>query len=241
MVGNVGQTTRVAVTGSRNAFLRTPTIQFLDRPEHLKPIQSSRLRITATVWEVQWCAWRTEQPSPEGEGFRPSPDGDIKKFRSSGISVGASRRARTRPSFLPLCESTPKLPPPLRGRLRWGAATLPPGTENRLCDRLGIRQDLVVPESQDAIALHLQPAGTLDKIIPVSEAHLRATLRQWVTHYNGGRPHKSFGPGLPGPPVAASVVPKSEFRHRLPAGATVYTKPILCGLHHEYSLVPGGI
>jgi len=42
-----------------------------------------------------------------------------------------------------------------------GSYVAPRHRESRLCDRLGIRQDLVVPESQDAIALRLQPAGTL--------------------------------------------------------------------------------
>jgi len=40
----------------------------------------------------------------------------------------------------------------------------------------------------------------LDWLIPVSEAHLRAILRCWVTHYNGGRPHSALGPGVPDPP-----------------------------------------
>ena len=79
----------------------------------------------------------------------------------------------------------------------------------------------------------------LDWIIPVSEAHLRATLREWVRHYNSGRPHKSLGPGVPDPPKAASVIPNSESRYRLAAGAVVFTKSVLGGLHHEYSLAPG--
>jgi transposase InsO family protein len=78
----------------------------------------------------------------------------------------------------------------------------------------------------------------LDWMIPVSEAHLRATLREWVRHYNAGRPHKSLGPGLPDPPKVASVVPTSESRHRMAAGAVVLTKLVLGGLHHEYSLAP---
>ena len=48
----------------------------------------------------------------------------------------------------------------------------------------------------------------VDWIIPMSEAHLRAMLQEWVKHYNGGRPHKSLGPGVPDPPKQASVVPK---------------------------------
>src|SRR5215471_14379830 len=35
----------------------------------------------------------------------------------------------------------------------------------------------------------------LDWMIPVSEAHLRTMLAEWVTHYNGGRPHSALGPG----------------------------------------------
>ncbi len=29
----------------------------------------------------------------------------------------------------------------------------------------------------------------LDTVIPLSESHLRATLRSWAQHYNRGRPH----------------------------------------------------
>jgi putative transposase len=81
----------------------------------------------------------------------------------------------------------------------------------------------------------------LDCIIPVSEKHLRATLREWVAHYNARRPHKTLGPGVPGPSAVASVVPRSESRHRLPAGTIVHAKSVLGGLHHEYSLALDGI
>ena len=37
----------------------------------------------------------------------------------------------------------------------------------------------------------------LDWMIPLSEAHLRRILAEWVTHYNRGRPHSAFGPGVP--------------------------------------------
>src|SRR5216683_3586480 len=40
----------------------------------------------------------------------------------------------------------------------------------------------------------------LDWVIPLSEAHLRLVLKEWVTHYNRGRPHSVLGPGLPDPP-----------------------------------------
>ena len=78
----------------------------------------------------------------------------------------------------------------------------------------------------------------LDWLTPMTESHLREILKIWVSHYNGGRPHSSLGPGLPGPPntVVATARP-SNFRHRL-EGAAVRSKSVLGGLHHEYCLVP---
>jgi putative transposase len=80
----------------------------------------------------------------------------------------------------------------------------------------------------------------LDWMIPVSEAHLRAILKCWVTHYNRGRPHSALGPGVPDPPPASALVPRSELRHRLAADALVLVRSILGGLHHEYSLATAG-
>ena len=76
----------------------------------------------------------------------------------------------------------------------------------------------------------------LDWLIPVSEAHLRAILRCWVTHYNRGRPHSALGPGVPDPPEKQETIPTPEPRHCLATGALVLAKSILGGLHHEYSL-----
>ena len=81
----------------------------------------------------------------------------------------------------------------------------------------------------------------LDWMIPMSAAHLRAILREWVRHYNEGRPHKSLGPGVPDPPQEVAMFPDSESRHRLTAGALVIAKSVLGGLHHEYALVPASI
>jgi transposase InsO family protein len=36
----------------------------------------------------------------------------------------------------------------------------------------------------------------LDWMIPMSEGHLRSILREWVVHYNRGRPHSKLGPGV---------------------------------------------
>ena len=82
----------------------------------------------------------------------------------------------------------------------------------------------------------------LDWLIPMSEAHLRAILKCWVTHYNGGRPHSALGPGVPDPPEKHEGVPKLKHRYGLAADALVLVKSVLGGLHHEYSLgkVPSG-
>ena len=78
----------------------------------------------------------------------------------------------------------------------------------------------------------------LDWMLPMSEAHLRSILREWGTHYNGGRPHSALGPGVPDPPRESARDATSESRHRLPAGVPVLAKSVLGGLHHEYSLAP---
>jgi len=74
----------------------------------------------------------------------------------------------------------------------------------------------------------------LDWMIPMSEMHLRSILREWVTHYNCGRPHGAIGPGVPDPPPEPRRIPRPESRHRLPAGALVLAESVLGGLHHEY-------
>ena len=64
---------------------------------------------------------------------------------------------------------------------RWGIAVLKSPaqapTANAFCERLigSIRREC------------------LDYLIPLNESHLKRTLREWVRHYNGGRPHQSLG------------------------------------------------
>ena len=74
----------------------------------------------------------------------------------------------------------------------------------------------------------------LDFLIPLNEKHLRKILREWVTHYNKGRPHSSLGPGIPDPPANLPVWRSSG--HLIPAHHRVVARPILGGLHHEYRL-----
>jgi hypothetical protein len=61
---------------------------------------------------------------------------------------------------------------------------------------------------------------------------VRQILKEWVAHYNEGRPHSSLGPGLPD--SGYSLAKPSG--HLVPIGQTVVAKSILNGLHYEYSL-----
>jgi putative transposase len=74
----------------------------------------------------------------------------------------------------------------------------------------------------------------LDWVIPFDEGHLRHVLREWVAHYNRGRPHASLGPGLPDGPESTPTLNG----HRIGDSQSVIAKPILGGLHHEYRLEP---
>jgi transposase InsO family protein len=76
----------------------------------------------------------------------------------------------------------------------------------------------------------------LDFIIPLNERHVRRLLREWVAHYNRGRPHTSLGPGIPEPPPDR-LTPFSN-GHQIRDGHRVVAEPVLGGLHHEYRLEP---
>lgn len=75
----------------------------------------------------------------------------------------------------------------------------------------------------------------LDFMIPLGEDHIRMILKEWVAHYNRGRPHSSLGPGIPEPAEGLPATPQPH-RHRLPKEARIRAIPILGGLHHEYRL-----
>lgn len=66
----------------------------------------------------------------------------------------------------------------------------------------------------------------LDFLIPLNDRHLRRILKEWVAHYNRGRPHS---------PGAGTMV-KRLAEQRSPSGHRVLAKPILEGQHHEYRL-----
>jgi putative transposase len=73
----------------------------------------------------------------------------------------------------------------------------------------------------------------LDFMIPLNERHLRRIVREWVSHYNRGRPHSGLGPGIPD---SRSAPPPRLHPHRFEEGERVVSTPVLGGLHHEYAL-----
>ena len=109
--------------------------------------------------------------------------------------------------------------------------------------RLGVRVLKSPPHSPKANAICERVIGTirrecLDWLVPLSEAHLRFTLKSWIAHYNGGRPHTALGPDIPDPPGSTFVHPCPNSRYRRGESYAVRANPILGGLHHEYSLAP---
>ena len=75
----------------------------------------------------------------------------------------------------------------------------------------------------------------LDYLIPLGERHLSRILIEWVRRYNAARPHSALGPGFPDPSKYAPIELQPG-RHRLPRNSRIASRPILGGLHHEYSL-----
>jgi putative transposase len=78
----------------------------------------------------------------------------------------------------------------------------------------------------------------LDWLIPMSEAHLRALLKEWRAHYNRSRPHMALGPGVPDPPTKPCAFQAQQSRHCIREGLVVLARSVLGGLHHDYSLAP---
>ena len=73
----------------------------------------------------------------------------------------------------------------------------------------------------------------LEHFIPQNEQHLKRILREYVRHYNRGRPHSALGPGFPEPTQATDCQRSST---PIASGLCVAQTPVLGGLHHEYRL-----
>ncbi|MFT5285033.1 MAG: transposase InsO family protein [Planctomycetota bacterium] len=97
----------------------------------------------------------------------------------------------------------------------------------RCVESLGIDQVVSAPRSPWQNAFVERVIGTIrrectDQIIPLSEAHLLRTLREYVDYYNESRTHKSLDGNAP------------EHRDTESKGG-VFGAPVLGGLHHRYS------
>jgi transposase InsO family protein len=75
----------------------------------------------------------------------------------------------------------------------------------------------------------------LDFTLPLNATHLYGILKEWVSHYNKGRPHMSLGPGIPRS-ISLLPMPSQPHRHRMAPGQRVVARPVMGGLHHEYVL-----
>ena len=65
----------------------------------------------------------------------------------------------------------------------------------------------------------------LDHVLILGEEHLRRVLREWVRHFNVGRPHQGLGQRIP----SRQAVPSVE-----DSIGDIVASPILGGLHHDY-------
>lgn len=96
--------------------------------------------------------------------------------------------------------------------------------------RLGIDVILTPVRAPKANAVAERVVGTLrreclDHLIVINERHLVRVLREYMAHYNDGRPHRTLGLVTPtGPPPRAAPPPTGR----------IIARPVLGGLHHEY-------
>jgi len=106
---------------------------------------------------------------------------------------------------------------------------------------LGIKPIKTPYRSPKANAICERLIGTmrrecLDYVIPLTQNHLKKTLRHWTAYYNRSRPHSSIGPDIP-----CCATTKSRGVVRSPvnfkSGDKVVSTPIFGGLHHDYRLM----
>lgn len=109
-------------------------------------------------------------------------------------------------------------------------------------ERLGLKVLKSPLRSPKANAICERAIGTirrecLDWLISMSEAHLRAILKDWRAYYNGSRPHMALGPGVLDPPAAPTLASEENSRHRLGERLVMCARSVFGGLHHDYFLV----
>jgi transposase InsO family protein len=112
--------------------------------------------------------------------------------------------------------------------------------DQELKEGFGLRVLITPPQAPKANAFCERLVGTirrecLDFMILLKENHLRRILREWVQHYNSGRPHSSLGPGIPDEARKDRAAQRRTRWESIAAKTPVISRPILGGLHHEYS------
>jgi transposase InsO family protein len=227
-----------AQLAAENLFLRKQLALYQER--HVKPTRATNTDRLILVWLSRWFDWRKALAVVKPETFL--------RWHRQGCRLFWHWKSRA---------GRPRIPAALQRLIRQMARENPTWGQERIAhdrdsifsqapDRrignLGLRVLKTPPHCPQANAICERVLGTLrrealDFVIPMTENHLRRMLREWVAHYNHGRPHMSLGPGIPQAPVALPV-PLQSSRHRLPAHVRVVTRPILGGLHHEYGLEP---
>ena len=111
--------------------------------------------------------------------------------------------------------------------------------DHELTQGFGLAVLRTPPQSPQANAHCERLVGTvrhecLDFLIPLTERHLRRLLDEWVHHYNGGRPHRSLGPGIPDQGRGPAIMTGGN-RHRIAEASQLSARSVLGGLHHEYA------
>ena len=96
---------------------------------------------------------------------------------------------------------------------------------------IGIATILTPVRAPKANAIAERVIGTirrecLDHLIVWNERHLRRVLREYLAYYNATRPHQSLDGE---PPAGPRLVSRRAESQRL------VSRPVLGGLHHEYS------
>ena len=72
--------------------------------------------------------------------------------------------------------------------------------------------------------------GVLDRTLILGEAHLRAVLLEYQTHYNTARPHQGIAQHVPG---ADRDTPRATVTDL--DTARIHRRPVLGGLINEYA------
>ena len=104
------------------------------------------------------------------------------------------------------------------------------GSFDRRTASLRIEAILTPVQAPKANAIAERVIGTLrreclDHFIVINERQLLRVMREYVAHYNSGRPHRSLDLETPtGPPARAGP----------PQTGKIVARPVLGGLHHEY-------